>query len=345
MASSWLALLLTLVCTLWSSRLWAEPTAAERDTARNSMKLGDEHLEAGRYAEALVAFEGADAIMGVPSTRLAVGVALEKLGRLVEARDKLLSVGRIPTADDEDDVLKKARKDAEVLAYDVGQRIPSLRVVVQGVDDGAAITLEIDGRTIPAEAAALPQKLDPGEHQVAVVADGYEPIAATVTLVEREAKEHTVVLQRRQPDSVAPSPIPVPAPPAPPPPLPETPPDPVPPPQELIAVMIVGIVVGGTGLLVGIGTGAAALVSAKDLDCPDDVCPIEQQDAFDRTVALSHAATVGFAVAGAGAVVALVGMIVALEERENESSTSAGGGLPTAALHITPGGLSLHGTF
>ena len=107
--------------------------------------------------------------------------------------------------------------------------------------------------------------------------------------------------------------------------------------------MIVAAIVGATGLLLGTGTGIAALVEASDLDCPDERCHPGQQETYDRTVALSHVSTAGFVVAGVGAAVLGIGMVVALWDSEPPSPDNQLG--PSAAVRIGPTALWLEGSF
>src|SRR5262245_53464167 len=74
----------------------AAPSAQDRERARTFMDLGDDKAAAGDLEGALKAYQAADGIMGVPTTGLEVGRALEKLGRLIEARDAFVRVARFP---------------------------------------------------------------------------------------------------------------------------------------------------------------------------------------------------------------------------------------------------------
>jgi hypothetical protein len=79
------ALALCLTCS--SLALAAAPTAQDRERARALMDAGDARFEAKQYAAALEQYRGADEIMQVPTTGIEVGRALERLGRLLEARE------------------------------------------------------------------------------------------------------------------------------------------------------------------------------------------------------------------------------------------------------------------
>src|SRR5262245_66695671 len=74
----------------------AAPSAQDRERARGFMDLGDDKTAAGDLEGALKAYQAADGIMGVPTTGLEVARALEKLGRLIEARDACVRVTRFP---------------------------------------------------------------------------------------------------------------------------------------------------------------------------------------------------------------------------------------------------------
>ena len=90
----------------------AEPTAAEKVTARGMMDEGHARRDAGDHKAALAQFQGADAIMHVPTTGLEVAREQVALGQLVEARDTLQRVIRTPATGDEPEAFRTARTDA-----------------------------------------------------------------------------------------------------------------------------------------------------------------------------------------------------------------------------------------
>jgi hypothetical protein len=86
-------------CVLGTSAIaLAEPTAAERETARGLMTQGRSQRDAKDYRAALQSFQAADAIMRVPTTGYEVAKTLELMGQLVEARDTLVRTLRIPSS-------------------------------------------------------------------------------------------------------------------------------------------------------------------------------------------------------------------------------------------------------
>lgn len=151
----------------------AEPSAADKETARSLMDEGDRKFSAKDYKGALDAYQGAHAIMGVPTTGIEVAKAQEALGLLVEARDTLLAITRLPAQPHESAAFARAREDAKARAPSIAARIPSLRVTVTGPAQGAELAVAVDGQSVPSAAATLPRKVNPGRHKVTVSSPGF----------------------------------------------------------------------------------------------------------------------------------------------------------------------------
>ena len=143
----------------------AEPTPAEKETARGLMDEGHARDDRGDHAGALESFRAADALMHVPTTGLEVGRQQVALKLLVDARDTLLSVCRLPVVSGEPAAFAAARDQAQSMYDALTPRIPALRVSVIGGSKLAA-TLQIDGIRIPASAAGVPFRVNPGHHVV-----------------------------------------------------------------------------------------------------------------------------------------------------------------------------------
>jgi hypothetical protein len=170
----------------------ADPTAAERETARSLMNDGDRKFAAKDYREALKSYEGAHAIMHVPSTGHAVAKTQAALGLLVEARDSAVLVTRMPPKPGEPAPFTQARAESEKLARDLAGRIGALQIVVEGPTDSAALKVEVDGTPISTSLLKLPIKSNPGKHVVHASAAGYADASKDITL--REAETQTVTL-------------------------------------------------------------------------------------------------------------------------------------------------------
>jgi tetratricopeptide (TPR) repeat protein len=275
------------------------PTAAQKETARGLMQLGDAKLRAGDAQAALDAYRAADEIMGVPTTRYAVGRACARLGLLVEAVDHLQGAVRYPKRPDEPAAFAEARTAAARLDAELATRIPTLHVRVRGPRGDIPVELTIDESPVDPRARGLPQRLDPGSHRVRALADGYRPAELEVVLEAGESR--TVEL------ALAPAASPEPA---------SPPLSPAPTPRGpaaadashgLPTASWAAFGVGAAGLVLGTVTGAISLARASDLAdrCPDRVCDEAERDEHDTILALANASNVGFALGAAGAAVGL----------------------------------------
>ena len=98
-----------------------------------------------------------------------------------------------------------------------------------------------------------------------------------------------------------------------------------------------GIAVAGAGLIIGAGTGAASLVQTNDIkaSCNGNKCPASTADARSKATTLANVSNVSFGLAGAGAVVGVVGIILSVRH-DAPAQTS---------ISITPGGVTVYGKF
>ena len=163
----------------------AEPTAADRESARAAFTLANKLRDAGDVRGALEKYKAAYALAPTPVTALEVGRAETDLGQLVEAREVLLRVESMDAAG-ESAKSRAARREAADLAQKLVRRIPKLVLRVVGPADGVAIS--VDGVSIPREALAVPRALDPGAHAVLAMAGG-RVVQQSVELREGETRE------------------------------------------------------------------------------------------------------------------------------------------------------------
>ena len=352
--------LLLATSLLWATPLLAEPTAADRETARNLMDEADEKYEAGAYEDALRLYVGAHEIMKVPTTGVEVAKTQMALGRLLEARNTALAVVRMPSHPNEHPVFGEARDEAMRLAQSLAERIPSIQVKVVGVPEGTVVRVSVDGDPIPKAATLLPRKANPGEHQLVVTAAGYQHVRKTVVALEGKELVTTVEMKPVE----APQPAAGKAPP-PPPSVPATKPQPEPtePADSSAAISdagtekpgiptyaYVGFGVGGLGLVVGSITGVMALSKASDLEdtCGGTRCPPEEQDDIDSGKSLATVSNVGFVLAVLGAGVGVYGLVW---DRGPTASTASRGTRPSRSQALVvmptigPGSIGLAGRF
>ena len=182
-----------LVLALATSRdAAAEPTAADVETARGLYVEGLELRDGGKLEMSLGRFKAAHALAATPITSLELGRAHALLGELVEAREVLLSIERLPVQPAESAKAANARVEARAMAEQLRDRIPALRIVFSPEPAGPP-HVTIDGAVIPAEALANPRKVNPGSHIIVAEANGARA-TSTVLLIERELRMVTLAL-------------------------------------------------------------------------------------------------------------------------------------------------------
>lgn len=344
------SLLLVASLVLSPGAVLAEPSPADKETARSLMDDGDKKSSSGDLQGALKSYKAADDIMGVPTTAFEVARVQIKLGLLVEARDTLQRLMRIPKRAKEPAAFSKARAEAARLNDEIQPKIPSLQVSVGGLAAGVVPEVTIDGEALPAAAVGLPRKLNPGIRRVVASAKGYESVSIEVKLIENDTR--TVSLQLR-PASVEPPPaassaavIPT-APPA----VSSAPPPPptatttatfsVPPAgQRRPALVYGGFGLGILGVTFGAVSGLISLNKASSVKdkCDGERCPEAVRDDIVSTKNWALASDVGFAVGVAGAGVGLIALLMG-------SGSASTAKRPSVEPVVGLGNLGLQGKF
>ena len=286
--SARLACCALLVCAASLGRtrvLHAEPSDAQKETARSLMAEGRQLREDKDLHGALTRFQAANAIMGVPTTLLELAKAQADLGLLVEARSTLRSLLAAAAKDGEPEPFREARAKAEALDAELNARIGSLHFVVSGLPAGGGVTITVDSDQVPAAATAMPYRLDPGHHRIVANAEHAHAVKE-VDVGEHDTLEVPLELK---PDAL-PDAAPV---------------EPAPRPAERTAVPALAYVGGGVGiagLLVGGLSGGLALSKkhSAEAGCTANRCPPSTWRDLDSAHSLATVSTVGFIVAGAG---------------------------------------------
>lgn len=273
----------------------AEPSAAEKETARKLVKSGRAKRQAGDAKAALEDFEAAHAIMGVPTTGLELGRAQLELGLLVEARDTLLGVARSAPVPRESPLFARSRAEAKELAKDIEPKVPQLTLELANAPEGVRVL--VDAAEVPSAALSAPLSLNPGKH-VIVARAGEREKRAEVKLDSGQSRTLTLDLsgleqspkktQRSAPTAVKPSGS---------------------------AWVYVGFGVAGAGALVGSVTGIMALSKSSSVkeDCVDGRCPPAAHDDLDSARRYGTVSTLAFVVAGVGAGVGVYALLASGE--------------------------------
>jgi hypothetical protein len=300
-----------LASLLAASAAHADPTSADRETARTLMQQGRELTAKGDLKEALKRFQGANEIMHVPTTALEVAKTLVALGQLVEARDFIAAIRQTAPRENEPVPFKQARAKADDLDASLNGRIPSLVISVKGAPDGSQPAVTVDGTAIPASVLGLPRTVDPGHHVVIA--------KVTTKEVQGDGTQEVDVKEGEQkPVEVALTVTAVPqAPEGPPAAAPE--PEEPPPPSTSHSPTVVtwlGVGLAGAGAIVGTVTGLMSLSKKSSLqsECPNHVCGPAQDSDYNAANTDATISTIGFIAAGVGAGVAAVTLIIGHEE-------------------------------
>lgn len=270
---------------------FAEPSASDKETARALMKDGEAKRAKGDLKGALQSFKGAHAIMNVPTTGLELGRTQNDLGMLVEARDTLLAVTRMPVVAGESENMADARDEAQKLADSIEPRIPSLTVKVEGTKAGVEAKVTIDGVAIQSATVGLPRKHNPGKHEVVVVAGALEK-KAVVELNEGDDRTVAVNLGVEEPPTKAPG-------------------EPEKPTRSTSPLVYVGFGSAAAFVVAGSITGVLAFsrANAAKERCVDNRCPPEAHDDVESSRTFGTISTISFALAGAGAIVGVLGLL------------------------------------
>jgi hypothetical protein len=296
-----------LLCALslaWPA--WAEPTEADRATARALALEGHAALTKKDYAAAADRFGRANALVHAPTLLVDWARALHGLGRFVEAHEKYELVLREGVDASAPKSWLRALEDAKKELDALKPRLGWVTVILR---EPSEATVKIDGLAVPAAAIGVKRAADPGFPEVTVVAEGYEPFQQTMTVGPGEEKtiEVSLVKLPEQPQALAATTELGPPPAA---------------SSSRRTLTYVALGVGGAGLLAGSVTGLLALRKRGDLrdECEGERCPPTSQHKIETYHTFGTVSGVAFAagVAGLG-----TGLVLLLTEPKRPEPSSA----------------------
>lgn len=327
-----LALATALATALAAAPAAAAPSAAEKETARSLLREADQLTRQKNDVRALAAYRAADEIMKVPTTGIEVARCLERMGQLIEARDKYLAVKTGAKSPDEPAVMDTARRAAEDAERALLPRIPTIQIHGTGVDDPSTIRVSVDDVALPALAAVLPRRVNPGDHVLVVGAPGYRDERVEVSVIEGQQRHVNVALVRGA--STTATPIgacpPVVA-------AEARRPD-TGPPRGRSPLAYVALTTGALGVGVGAITGVMALsrASAAEDNCTGTICTPAAQADIDVSKTFGVISTVAF---GVGVVGLAVGAFMFFSSKPQVSASRSWG------VATGPGAVGLGGQF
>ncbi|HVH42015.1 MAG TPA: hypothetical protein VM925_06715 [Labilithrix sp.] len=286
-----------------SAHAHAEPSLADRETARSLMDDGDKKREAGDLKGALESYRQADVLMSVPTTGIEVARTQVSLHQFLQARETLGRVIRLPVKPNEPAPFTAARRAAETLNAELAPRIPAVQVVITNLDPGVTPQVLVDDEQIPPAAVSAPRKVNPGPHVITVKA-GTAELKQDVEVAERDNKTVTFDFKDQIP--------------------------PPPPPQGGRSTSSKVLLFGGFGVaLVGIGvgtvTGLMSLAKVSDLkpQCKNDICPSKLQGERDSAETLGNVSTIAFVAGGVGLAAGVVGLFASGSSPKKDPPSSS----------------------
>lgn len=314
----------------------APPGPQERETARRLMDEGKSRTKSGELSRALEAYSKAHEIMHVPTTGIALARTQYQLGHLVEARDVAREVLRYPQEPGEPAVFETARKQARELDALLKGRIPTVKIHVRGEP---AKRVTVDDVEIPVVALGEPVAMNPGSRIItAYSADGAEA-KTQLALSEKDAKEIELELlpgkSKGDPNASTTA-------------KPGTKvqgfglesDDPAGERTTTANVLVFGgFGLGIVGLVAGGVTGALAFSKADAVkpQCEKGICDPAAANDLDSAKSMATISNISFAVAGAGAVLGIVGL--ALPRSRGAHAASSTG------VFVGLGGAGVRGSF
>jgi hypothetical protein len=331
----------------------ADEAAAKATATLTAVQLAEEageHFQAGRYAEALKGYQGADALVKRHTIGVRIARCLVKLGRLAEAvvAYRTVTAMALPTDLEADKLAKQkeALAQAEAERDALLPRIPHVIVQLKGPEDTVIL---LDGERLPPALLGVKRAIDPGPHHLEARAGA---AVATRDLTVKEGEIVPVELEPRVPaGNGAPQPLPVPkvenVPPQPLPPIPPLPAEPPPDPgkkRRIAGYALLGV--GGAGLVLGAVTGGVAanqhgnlvqqgcMLSGSTLQCPNGLGT--DVNNYNGMRGLS---AVGLYAGGAVAATGLVLVLTALPPKAEGAKEAA------AAFFVGPASLGVKGSF
>ncbi len=256
---------------------------------------------AGDCAGAVDRLARAEALVHAPTTALPLARCQLTLGKVVEAIEILNRLVHEALSPDAPKSWLEARAQAPALLAAAELRVAKLQIHVERTTDaggaGSDIQLAVDGESVPSILIDHDRPTNPGPHRVTVVAAGFVPAEADVTLVDGQSQ---AVLLRLEPQPAAlaiAGAVPGPA-------QPSAGAESAATPNRLPAYVAFGA--GGAAIVVGSAYGVLAFQAKSHLSsaCSDLVCPTSSQgdiNAYKSDPVISTVAWgVGLAAAAAG---------------------------------------------
>jgi hypothetical protein len=271
-------------------------TASEdqKRAARAAAEAGYEALVAEDYAAALKFLARAERDYHAPTHLLMMAEAYEKLGKLVEAREVLLSVVNERVDENASEAFLDAQKQASERVAALEPRVPRVTIRVVFTREGRAISAEegqvfLNDARVPTSAFDAPYPINPGDYQARIRLDDTDGNVVGFAVEEGEVKE--IELRVDAPALAVVDQV-----------------DTRGGRESTHPMVYVGFGVGGLGIIAGSITGVMAMSKVSSLKkdhCQGTTCDPAYQDEFGGAETLGWVSTASFAVGVGGVAVGL----------------------------------------
>jgi hypothetical protein len=314
-------LLLLAVLLATSSVAHAQPSDADRATARALYVDGQKLLDAEDFQGAADKFLRGEALFHAPTMLVGLARAYAGLGNYVGAMESYNKVIREELPDKAPDAFVTAVEDAKREVVGLDEKIGWVTISVEGPSE-PAVTLD-DGE-VSVASLGVKRAVNPGDHLIKVTAAGYLAAEQSFSIDAGGTEEVSLSLELDpegggEPsgggDSASSGDG-----------------------STLRLVGFIGLGIGGAGLIVGAITGGLAMGKHGDLsdNCPDGNCPADQQDTLDSYETMGTISTIGFI---AGGVLAATGLVLVLVAPSGDGDGADQAGSPTLTTEVGLGHL------
>lgn len=172
------------------------PSDADRAAARDLFNQGAAFQQQNKPGEALDSFARSMSVYPAPTTAFRIAQCKAMLGRLIEASEGFRAIvnAQLP-AGSPPAYFDSQKASADELAK-LEPRIPKARIIImpQGVQ---GVAVAVDGRPLNAALIGVPKPVDPGQHRISAVAQGFAATELSFDIRESEQKDVQVVLRQR----------------------------------------------------------------------------------------------------------------------------------------------------
>ncbi len=283
------------------------PPTGDKEKAREWAEKANERFDARDYAGAVDAMSEAEKHYRAPTFARLRAEALEKLGRLVEARDVYRSIAAWDLPPNATPVWVETKSEAPGRAAALDARIPRLLILA----DGTPPPVTLDGAPLRADMLGTPVPRDPGKH-ILLAGEGAAAVRREVNLREGATERVTVAMSGGQGPRIGSAPA------------------------------VAAFSAGAAGLLLGSILGGLAASKKDEVLTGVDNCggacaageKVRLEGVLTDARAFAGVSTAGFVIAGVGAA---AGVTLAVLSRT--------GGAGSPSIRVTTGSISLSGRF